>query len=235
MRLIDYLKWPPASVFSIKMTKKVLKDALKEAKMDVKQDILDSIEKMIWTGSLKPQHLQIPAFINEEFCYDEVVYVEVELREKAAADRVARLLQKAIPYPLVLGFTYNEEFCFQLAEKSINQGQKNKRVITQKKFYFSEWMDAENLTDQQKIYLANLSLDKIGGTHLKEYFDKLMGNVHDENRQLQLELTTLEKEAITIKNKYARERNAAKKAELHNQARTLAEQIKTLKSRLNKN
>ncbi|EIM73839.1 hypothetical protein A3SI_17132 [Nitritalea halalkaliphila LW7] len=231
MRLIDYLKWPAASVFSIKMTKKVLK----EIQSDVKQDLLDSIEKMTWTGSLKPQHLQIPAFINEEFCYDEVVFIEVELREKAAADRVARLLQKAIPYPLVLGFIYQKEFCFQLAEKTIHQQQKDKRKVNQDKFLFSEWMDAEKLSEQQKNYLTNLSLDKVGGTHLKEYFDKLMNHIHDENRQDQLALLALEKKAITIKNEYARERNAAKKAELHTQARALAEQMKALKSRLNYN
>ncbi|WP_154859421.1 DUF4391 domain-containing protein [Cyclobacterium xiamenense] len=231
MRLIDHLKWPAASVFSIKMTKKVLK----EVQPDVNQDLLDKIEKMIWTGSLKPQHLQIPAFINEEFCYDEVVSVEVELREKAAADRVARLLQKAIPYPLVLGFIYKEEFCFQLAEKTIHQQQKDKRKLNQDKFYFSEWMDAEKLSEQQKTYLTNLFLDKVGGTHLKEYFDKLMHHIHDENRQDQLALLALEKKAITIKNEYARERNAAKKAELHHQARALAEQIKALKSRLKDN
>jgi hypothetical protein len=225
------LKWPSASVFSIKMTKKVLK----EFQPDLKQDLLDSIEKMTWAGSLKPQHLQIPAMIKEEFCYDEVVFIEVELREKAAADRIARLLQKAIPYPLVLGFIYQEEFCFQLAEKTIHQQQKDKRKVNQEKFYFSEWMDAEKLSEPQKIYLTNLSLDKVGGTNLKEYFDKLMGHIHDENRQDQLALLALEKKAITIKNEYARERNAARRAELHSQARTLAEHIKTLKSRLNDN
>ena len=231
MRLVDYLKWPSASVFYIRMTKKVLK----EVQPDVKQDLLDNIEKMTWTGSLKPQHVQIPAFINEEICYDEVVFIEVELREKAAADRVARLLQKAIPYPLLLGFTYQEEFCFQLAEKTIHQQQNDKRKVNQDKFYFSEWMDAEKLSEQQINYLTNLSLEKVGGTNLKEYFDKLMRHIHDENRQDQLALLALEKKAITIKNEYAREKNAAKKAELHNQARTLAEQIKALKSRLNDN
>ncbi len=231
MRLVDYLKWPVASVFSIKMTKKVLK----EIQSDANQGLLDSIEKMTWTGSLKPQHLKIPAFINEEYCYDEVEFIEVELREKAVADRVARLLQKTIPYPLVLGFIYKEEFCFQLAEKTIHQQQKDKRKVNQDMFYFSEWMDGEKLSEQQKNYLNNLSLDKVGGTHLKEYFDKLMHHIHDENRQDQLALLALEKKIAPIKNEYAREKNAARKAELHSQARTLAEQIKALKSRLNNN
>lgn len=232
MRLIDYLKWPTSSVFSITMTKKVLREALEPEKKD---DLLASIEKMTWTGSLKPQHAQIPALVNTEFCYNEILCIAVILREKAAADRVARLLQRIIPYPMIIGFEFGNERAFQIAEKLIHKQQPDKRVVNQNKFYFSEWMDAENLTDQQKIYLANLSLDKVGGTNLKEYFDKLMGHVHDENRQDQLALLALEKKATTIKNEYARERNAAKKAELHTQARALADQIKTLKTRLNNN
>ncbi len=235
MRLVDYLKWPSESVFSIKMTKKVLKEALKEAKTDVKKDLLDSIEKMTWTGSLKPQHLQIPAFINEEFCYDEVVCVEVELREKAAADRVARLLQKAIPYPLVLGFIYQEEFCFQLAEKTIHQQQKDKRKVNQDKFYFSEWMDAEKLSEQQQNYLINLSLDKVGGTHLKEYFDKLFNHINDENHQIRDEISVLEKHSQELVNRYNKTNNKAQKAELNAQIREMALKIKALKARLNNN
>jgi hypothetical protein len=230
MRPVDYLKWPVPSVFSIKMTKKVLK----EVQPDANQDVMDSIERMIWSGSLKPQHLQVPAYINEKFYYDEVIFIEVELREKATADRVARLLQKAIPYPLALGFIYEKEFSFQIAEKTIKQSQKDKREVNQKEFHFSEWMDGDKLNEQQKNYLTNLSLDKVGGTNLKEYFDKLMCHIFDENRQLQLKLAALEKEAVTIRNKYAKEKNAAKKAELHNQARELAEQIKFIKSRINK-
>jgi hypothetical protein len=217
------------------MTKKVLKEALKEANTDVKQDLLDSIEKMIWTGSLKPQHIQIPALINEEFCYDELVCIEVELREKAAAERVARLLQKAIPYPLVLEFIYQKEFCFQLAEKTIHQQQKDKRKVNQDKFYFSEWMAAEKLSEQQRNYLTNLSLDKVGGTNLKEYFDKLVGHIYDKNRQELVALETLEKDAQKCRSEYAKEKNPGKKSAIHERCREIADQIKTLKSRLNNN
>ncbi len=231
MRLVGYLKWPVCSVFSIKMTKKVLK----EVHQDTSQDLLDSIEKMTWTGSLKPPHLQIPAFINEEYCYDEVEFIEVELRDKALADRVARLLQKTIPYPLVVGFIFGKEFCFQIAEKQIHKQHKDERKVNQDKFYFSEWMDREKLSEQQKNYLTNLSLDKVGGAHLKDYFDKLTHHIHDENRQDQLALLALEKKAVAIKNEYNRERNAARKAQLHSQARKLGEEIKTLKLRLSNN
>jgi len=231
MSLVHYLKWPASSVFSIRMTKKVLKEFAPE----VKEDLLSSIEKMEWTGSLKPSQVGIPAFVNEEFVYDEIVFIEVTLREKAAADRVARLLQRIIPYPMVIGFSFGQEICFQIAEKAVHKQQKDKRVVNQEKFFFSDWINVEQPNQQQKTYLTNLALDKVGGTNLKEYFDKLMSHIYDENRQDQVALMALEKKAITIKNEYARERNAAKKAALHTQARELAEQIKNLKSRINNN
>lgn len=230
MRLVDYFKWPTSSVFSITMTKKVLREALVPEK---KEDLLASIEKMTWTGSLKPQHLQIPAFINEEFHYDEILFIEVILREKTAADRVARLLQRMIPYPMIIGFEFGKERAFQISEKGIHKQHLDKRVVNQDKFYFSEWIDFENLTEHKKTYLANLSLDKVGGTQLKEYFDKLMRHIYDDNRQDQVALQELDKKALTIKNQYAKEKNAARKAELHSQAREIADQIKALKSRKN--
>jgi hypothetical protein len=229
MRLIKYFNWPATCLFDLKMTKKVLK----EVQPDAKEDLLDSIEKMIWAGALKSQQVQIPVYVDEEYCYDEVVFVEVMLWEKAVVDRVARLLQRTIPYPLVLGFIFQKEFCFQIAEKTVHKQQKDKRVVNQDKFLFSEWMQEDNLSQQQKDYLANLSLDKVGGGNLKEYFDRLMSHIFDDNRQVQIEILALQKKAYAIKNQYARENNAARRAELHARARSIADQINALKSKFN--
>lgn len=229
MKLVDYLKWPSSGVFAVTMTKKVLREVLEPER---KEDLLSSIEKMTWSGVLKPHQVQIPAFIDEEFYYDEIVFVEVNLREKEFADRVARLLQRVVPYPLVIGFAFKNEFCFQIAEKAIHKQQKEKRVVNQEKFFFSEWMCFGNFSDQQKTYLTNLSLDKVGGTHLKEYFDKLMHQIYDKHRQDQIALLSLEKDAQKCKNEYAKERNISRKAEIHHKCRKIADQIKALKNRI---
>lgn len=228
MNLVSYLKWPASSVFSIKMTKKVLK----EFASDTKEVLLSSILKLEWTGSLKPNHVGIPALINEEFAYDEIVFIEITLREKDFADRIARLMQKTIPYPLIIGFKVENEVCFNIAEKAIHKQQKDKRVVNQDAFFFSDWLNLNLINENQKNYLANLALDKVGGTNLKEYFDKLIRHIYDECRQIQVELEEKEKVAQKLKNHYSKEKNAAKKAEIHKQALELANIIKDLKSRM---
>jgi hypothetical protein len=229
MKLVEYLKWPLLSIFSINMTKKVLREILEP---DKKEEILSNIEKMTWAGALKSNHVQLPTFVNEEFSYEEIIFVEVILREKTVVDKVAKLLQRTIPYPLIIGFVYDREFCFQIAEKTNHKTQKDKRVVNQEKFFFSEWLEMDLLSEKQNNYLSNLAIDKVGGFNLKEYFEKLIATIYDKRRQVQIAIKQLEKEGQILKNQYSKEKNIAKKSEISTKARALAEKIKELQSGL---
>jgi len=44
--------------------------------------------------------------------------------------KLCELLQSAIPYPLIILLKHNEQYCFNTADKRINQVEKEKRVVS---------------------------------------------------------------------------------------------------------
>jgi hypothetical protein len=210
--ITQLLNWPNKSTFTIRMTKEALKDTDKKT---LKDKTLAGIEKMQWLGALKPEHIALPSFINEEFYFDEIIAISVHLSNKTDVNKYALLLQKAIPYPLVIAFWCDNFLCINLAEKRIHQQQKDKRVVKQENLIFSDWININEPNERTESYLQNLSLANVGGKNLKEYYDNLINNILDEHRQNQLQNIALDKEINVLKNKYYNESNKSKKTEIH--------------------
>ncbi len=71
-----------------------------------KRVITDGIEEIHWLASLKPSTVGIPTFLDDGEPpvreYLEVAVVSVGLRATAKAHRVAELVHRSIPYPMLL-------------------------------------------------------------------------------------------------------------------------------------
>ena len=230
--ITQLLNWPKNSVFSIRMTKKALKESDEER---IKDATLVGIEKMEWVGALKPEHLALPVFIKDEFCYDEIIAISVHLTNKTLLTQFALLFQKAIPYPLVIAFWCDNYLCINLSEKKIHQQQKDKRVVKQENLIFSDWLNVNQPDERTSSYIQNLSLANVGGKNLKEYYDNLTAHILDFHRQIQLQINALDKELQALKNSYTKEKNAAKKTEIHLKAQKIATQKEELANKIKNN
>lgn len=230
--ITQLLNWPKNSSFIIRMTKEALKDSDKDK---IKNATLAGIEKMEWLGALKPEHIALPTFINEEFYFDEIIAISVHLTNKIDLNKYALLLQKAIPYPLVISFLCENLICINLAEKKIHKTQKDKRVVNAENLIFSDWITINQSDERTSNYLKNISLTNVGGKNLKEYYDNLSARILDAHRQIQLQINALDKELQALKNSYAKEKNASKKTEIHLKAQQVAKQKEELGNKLKNN
>lgn len=94
----------------------------------------EGIEHMDWLASIKAAH--IPAYLTETHSYEEVQVFAVQLRASTASGRVekagtkvAELLQKYLPYHLLL-FVYDaENYLVNVCTKRINQNDGSKRTL----------------------------------------------------------------------------------------------------------
>ena len=75
----------------------------------------DDIEKIRWLYTLKPNTINIPAYINDEREYSEIAILHFELSNLNKIKRITQFVNRAIPYPLVLLFTHNDAVNFNLA------------------------------------------------------------------------------------------------------------------------
>lgn len=120
--------------------KKMFLDATdgKKAILDAtdKKALKDDVLKIRWLYTLKPSTINIAPYKDNEREYPEVAMLHIELASsevsKRAVKRIAQFINRAIPYPLVLLFTFEkdeEEILIALADKRTNQADKEKWMI----------------------------------------------------------------------------------------------------------
>lgn len=99
------LELPPAALVEQRVPKKLLIENGAPTAAD-KRLINDGIEVIHWLASLKPATVGVPAFKDKAEPpvreYLELAVISVQLRTGAKVQRIAELVHRAIPYPVLL-------------------------------------------------------------------------------------------------------------------------------------
>jgi hypothetical protein len=89
----------------------------------------DGIEEITWVAALKPTNIGVPEYHDEQRSYQEVAVLAGRLRESSKVVRLAELVHRAIPYPVLLVFTDNAELVLSLAHIRWAQKEADKTVL----------------------------------------------------------------------------------------------------------
>lgn len=94
----------------------------------------EGIDQMDWLASIRAAH--VPAFTSDTHSYEEVQVFAVELRASSTSGRVeqsgpkvADLVQKYVPYPVLLFIYDRENYLVNASTKRINQNDASKRTL----------------------------------------------------------------------------------------------------------
>ena len=99
--LIAALDLPATALVNQRVPKKLLVENGAPTTADRKL-IQDSIEEITWVAALKPASIGVPEYRDEQRSYLELAVLLVELRETGKVARLAELIHRAIPYPVLL-------------------------------------------------------------------------------------------------------------------------------------
>jgi hypothetical protein len=94
-----------------------------------KRRIQDGIDEVTWFAALKPTNIGVPAYRDEVREYLEIAVIGAVLRESARASRLAELIHRAVPYPLVLVVAEGDSVSLSLAHKRWSQNEAGAVVI----------------------------------------------------------------------------------------------------------
>ena len=161
---------PIRVVVNTGITKKLFMDQIKLNPTE-KKLIRDDISSIYMRIVLQPQTIGLMEYESEEYQYKQIVLSEVALNRQSVCFAVARLLQQAFPYPLILLLKYGEEYMINWADKRINLADKSKRVV--ENMEFTRWIDPTNNDCITKDFLNSLDITKPQCYNLKELFDIL--------------------------------------------------------------
>jgi hypothetical protein len=135
----------------------------------------EDIDTLEWRYTLKPATLAIPRYDDAEREYIEIALLHITLKSPAHSKRLGEVIQRAIPYPLVLVFEHDGGLAINLADKRISRGDSSKLTVEQ--FFDTGWLVPDNLGQIEQDFLADFTASHCSHQHLYAFYQDLIRRV----------------------------------------------------------
>lgn len=128
---VDALDLPSGGRVDQRVPKTLLLENAASTAAD-KRLINDGIEELLWLAALKPTTIGVPGYHDELREYLEIAVLRLTLRASAKAVRLVELVQRAVPYPLLLLTERADDHArpgLSAAHKRWSQGEAGKTLL----------------------------------------------------------------------------------------------------------
>jgi hypothetical protein len=179
--LIQLLNIDERCVIDKRITKVAISNnsSLNATEKKVLKEIITDIR---WLASYKPFNSAIPEFITKLESYDEVQIISIGFMDIKYTKQVVNILQKSMPYPLVLLLEVENEFAISIAKKSINQTDKLKRTIDE--IITSSYLGKTSNNEINSSFLKHLDTKTFNTLHLKSFYENFAKLIHQYETSL---------------------------------------------------
>lgn len=126
--LIAALELPASCRVDQRIPKKLLVENGAPTAAD-KRNITEGIEEIQWVASLKPSSIGVSEYRDETREYLEIAVLHIALRQDAKAARIAELTHRAVPYPILLLLTEQDQLTLSMAHIRWAQNEAGKVVL----------------------------------------------------------------------------------------------------------
>ncbi len=149
-----------------------------------KQFFVNSVDRVKLYYALRTNNSNIEADIIEDCTYDEIVFIELKLRNLDNFDKILKIIHSSIPKPLVIASDYEENKIISVAIKTnINN-----------KIKILEVFNTPKIIDEYK--LNNLSFEKVRAKTLSEVYKNYISFVKEKIAQELIEKSNLQSTKI---------------------------------------
>jgi hypothetical protein len=130
------------------------------------------IEKITWAYTLKPETINIAQYTDEEREYLEIAVIEVTLKSPKRRKRIGEIIQRVIPYPVLLIFVHREEIALNVAEKRINRSDSSK--ITVEVVHDTPLLAPDNANGWQKDFLNDFCVTNFSYHNFYDFYQDMV-------------------------------------------------------------
>lgn len=153
--LLEKLSFPETAFLGSRIPKKQFLENDSIASKD-KKLFKENIKSIFWEFTLKSSTCAILPYTDAEREYPEIAVLKVELSGPKNLKRIAEVIHRAIPYPMLIIFWYDQgNFALSIAPKRLSLAEKGafvaERILT------TEWLDVDCLKDFEKEFVDSLA------------------------------------------------------------------------------
>lgn len=142
-----------------------------------KKAFAEDIDTITWQYTLKPSTIAIQPYEDGLREYHEIAVIQVDLKTQRRTGRIAEIIHRAIPYPLVVVFVFETLCVISLAHKRFSQAETG--AVVAEEFLATDWIDLAPPapTPIQQAFLDSLVLAKLPHTHYFALYSALVDRV----------------------------------------------------------
>ena len=227
MEIYEKMNLPPAARIDRVVAKKQFYDNGDLSSADKK--LFDHVKKIYWRYALKTENTFIQPFIDETQYYPEIEVMEVALRTNKQLNRLAEVIMRSIPYPMLIFFRSGEQIQLWMGKLRQNQGDASRMTLTDTEV--TEWL-TENDDFWENLSLKNCStanfcllygawFDIISRSHLAAMNIETDNISGDEARETVERLKAIEQEMARLRRQMKKESQFNRKVELNTKLQKL--------------
>jgi hypothetical protein len=151
--------FPAAAYLHKRIAKKLFLENATLAASD-KKCFKENVKNVYWEYTLKPSTCLVLPYRDHEREYLEAAVLQVEMNSQKGHKRIAEIIHRVIPYPLMLGFyTESGDIALSVAPKRFSQAEHGAFVA--ERFYTTGWMNCDALKTQEAAFVASLAWDSM--------------------------------------------------------------------------
>ncbi len=162
-----YLKLPDKCILEKTVYKKLFYENAKFSVTDKKWFTKD-VERIKWKYTLKPSSTLIHAVKEDEYHYDEIAVIEVELENDDHIDRLADIIHRTIPYPIMIIFKGEGWVRFSVADKRFNKA--DDQAATIKEYWITDRVKEQLQDSVDRAFVEQLEYEKQPRLNLKVFY-----------------------------------------------------------------
>lgn len=222
MDTYDFLKIPDSCFIGNTIYKKLFYENADLSTSD-KSLFTDTINKVTWLYCLKPEAINIPAYKDEMRDYPEIEVVEVLVHKDYKLKRIAEIIMRTIPYPMLLIFKLEDKRQFYVAHQRVNQSDSSKNTIEE--FISTDWLESDS------ALFAKLDIKQMRFTNFYALYSDIVDTVSiynlstiiptDDNitgaeaRELSAQIENIEQEITSLRARLKKENQFNRRMELN--------------------
>lgn len=252
--VLESLRLPPQALLQRRLAKSLLRQQLPLTQEE--RNLLDTphlLQEVQWWACVSEHTVHVPPLQTPKAHYEELQVFAVRMPDEQLeryAHKVARLLQRHIPYHLLLVIGSERRCCLQLAEKELHPTDAQKRLPTEE--LQTTWIELQDPAPQHLEFLQALAFERQGKQHLQQlfrsYYGLLLGlrqaekvgtpvqtidaQAQHARQQLLERLQALQQQQQRLAQQATKEKQQARRAELNMQYKALGHEEQALRQAL---
>ena len=135
----------------------------------------DDIDTVTWQFTLKPSTVPIRAYEDDEREYHEVAVIQVNLKSDKRTKRIAEVIHRSIPYPVLLVLSLPPVFAVSVAHKRFSRAERD--AVVAEDVRLTDWIDPDALSGEHSGFLSSLTLSDLPHTHFLDLYSAFVDRV----------------------------------------------------------